>query len=629
MSFTFAAFPSPGQERTLKEVKVRHRMARKKDIADERIAAFAPGMQAVKIDSVLMQQYAQQSLGRLLEQQVPVFIRSYGINALATLNFRGSSAAQSQLLWNGIPLNNASLGFADISLMQVQQFDKVHILYGGSSALTGSGNVGAALLLDNEFGIEDTLRRFRTMIAARVGSFGQYAFSASERYQGRKWFLSARVSAQQANNDFPYTDPSGNRLKMENAGLSALSGMINAGYKINKYGSLHFSGWVQQSSRRIPPSLFEPFSVKRQDDQALRFFSEWKHVVGGKRTIYSKISFLQDGMQYQDSSIGLRTRNDTRQVYGEAGWKQAFNSRHELMVFLPVNISWMRPERDTQLRAQYKWGIAASYAYTCLRDRAKLAASFRAERINELSVLLPGINASYLLTYWLTLRANVQRSYRAPTLNEWYYQPGGNPLLKPEQGWSQDAGYTVQLPVGKNLLLHHEGSIFNRDIHDWIIWFGGSIWTPHNIARVRSRGIETGSAVLWQKGRWSFRTGVNTAFVRATTRESDIPGDGSIGKQIPYSPRYTAQANVSLGYKSLLFSYNHTYTGYRFVTTDESQYLEPYQAGNLYISCKYFLGKAPAILSFQCNNIWGVRYEVVNLRPMPGRNIAFGCSVTL
>ncbi|RYZ28377.1 MAG: TonB-dependent receptor, partial [Sphingobacteriales bacterium] len=219
-------------------------------------------------------------------------------------------------------------------------------------------------------------------------------------------------------------------------------------------------------------------------------------------------------------------------------------------------------------------------------------------------------------------------------LNELYYFPGGNPDLKPEQGWSQDAGYAFTLGLGQlsaasrhdlqrvnRFTFSHEVSLFNRNIQDWIYWLGGAIWTPHNIARVHSRGMETNNKLEWVTGSVTFHVGFNYTYILSTTEASYLPGDGSIGKQIPYTPRYSIQGNAGLQWRDKLFlNYNQTYTGYRFVTTDESQFLEPYSTGN--VQATYTLARKQKLLtlSAQVQNIWNTAYEVVNGRPMPGRN---------
>lgn len=623
--FFFCA-PASAQDRRLKEVRVRHKKEYKNQLKDERLNSFAPGMKILNIDAPLLEQYALQNLGQLLAQQVPVFIRSYGMNSLATLNFRGSSAAQSQVLWNGVPLNNAAVGMADVSLLSVHSFDQINIAYGGSSALLGSGNVGAALLLDNRFAAKDSSVKWKTNIAGEAASFGQYKLALQEQYSFKRIFVSAKLSGQTAKNDFPYNNQTGITQQMQNAQLRSLNGMLNLGYRFNEKVQMNLSAWYQHFDREIPPALFEAYSVKSQQDEALRLLLEFKKTSSGQAKWYTKTALMRDGMQYTDSAARLDTKNYTFQLYEELGWKKMFGRQHELLLFIPVNISWIRPQNDTVTRFQNRIALAAAYKYQAFRNKLSIAANARLEQINDQSIFLPGMNASYDLCYFMRLRVNVQRSYRAPTMNEWYYQPGGNPLLKPEQGWSQDAGYELKIPVAGQGLFTHDLSIFNRSINDWILWFGGSIWTPHNIARVHSRGIESTNAFLWKKERWTFQLGLNTSFVLATTQRSYLPGDGSIGKQIPYSPRYNGQVNAGLGYSDLYITYNHTYTGYRFMTTDESQFLLPYETGNIYAVYKKVFRKKEYRFSLQCNNIWDRKYQVVNARPMPGRNFGAGFS---
>ncbi len=182
----------------------RHKISR-----DARLNEFAPGQKVKTIDSETLQQYQLQNMANLLSQQEPVFVKSYGVNGLATLNFRGSSAAQSQVLWNGVPIQNAALGVADISTLPVLLMNNVNIVYGGSAALWGSGNVGGALLLENEKPVFDTTRQSLS-VSGGAGSFGQYIGGVSGSVSCRRWYFSARIFAQSAQNDFVYTAGNGN-----------------------------------------------------------------------------------------------------------------------------------------------------------------------------------------------------------------------------------------------------------------------------------------------------------------------------------------------------------------------------------------------------------------------------------
>lgn len=611
------------KDTTLKEISVE---ARRNPSNDVRVNEFSPGEKIKTIDSATLQQYQMQSMANLLAQQSSVFIKSYSFNGLATLNFRGSSAAQSAVLWNGVPLQNAALGMADVSTIPVTLMSKVNVVYGGSAALWGSGNVGGALLLENEVPVFDTGRRSLS-ISGGAGSFSQYMGALKGSTANKKYYFSVNAFGQAAENDFSYTAATGTRQKMQNGALQSGSLLLHAAVNdsplvINAYL------WLQQYVRRVPPALFENFSGKKQTDGSLRFLVDWQRKIA-KSTLYGKLAFIRDKIQYDDDAIMVNTENSVRQVYMELGWRKKFGRFGQLLLFTPCQFSWMGiGAKDGDTIQQERLGIAGGYEIKAFKERMSLALNARGELIDGKDILLPGGSLSFRLTDWLSLKANVQRTYRTPTLNELYYYPGGNKNLKAEQGLTEDVGYVVKVRVSR-FSVYHELSAFNRDVEDWIYWVGGAIWTPHNIAEVNSRGMETENRVGYTLGNLVLHIGVNTSYVLATTMSSYIYNDGSVGRQIPYTPRYNGQLNVGFEYRGLSVNYNHTYTGYRFTTTDESSYLLPYNTGNLQLMYNRLLRKHELQFIASCNNIWNRKYQVVAERPMPGINWQLGIKAAI
>ncbi|MDR3680414.1 MAG: TonB-dependent receptor [Flavipsychrobacter sp.] len=622
--FTFAINCFAQKTDTLHEFKVRAAKARHIS-ADARLDVFAPGQKIITIDSAVLQQYQYQSIASLLAQQAPVFIKSYGFNSLATLNFRGASAAQSSVFWNGVPIQNAALGVTDVSLLPVSLMDKVNIVYGGSSALWGSGNVGGALMLENDMPVFDSLHTALS-VSAGAGSFTQYMGALKAAYNNRRWFFSLNAYGQSAKDNFSYTDLSGSTKKMVNDAMYGGGAIAEAAYRFADKNVISLTAWYQYNNRDIPPALFETDSLKNSVNSSLRTVLQWNKETTGNKW-YLKSSFIADNMVYDDPAILLHANNSTYQYYQEAGWQHKLDDHNQFLIFLPTQITWMKMVPDTLTRSIFKTAIAGAYNVKAFHNRLNAAVNVRAEIVNSTSFLLPGLDASYKVAEWLSLRGNVQRTYRTPTLDELYYVPGGNTTLKPEQGWNEDAGYSIKVKKGA-FVFHHDLSVFNRNIKDWIVWFGGAIWTPHNIAQVHSRGVETQNEFLYTVGQVIFHISLNTSYIVATTTNSYIPNDGSIGKQIPYTPIYNGQANVGLSFKGLSFSYNHTYTGYRYITTDESEYLSPYQTGNIQAMYNIVCSR-PILLLMQCNNVWNNRYAVVSARPMPGINYIIGVKFTI
>ncbi len=611
---------------TLKEVKVKARRAKVKVSNDERLNTYSPGQTVVTIDSTILEQYKFQTIANLLAQQVPVFVKSYGLNNVATLNFRGASAAQSQVYWNGIPIQNAALGVADVSLLPVELMNKVNVVYGSSSALWGSGNVGGALLIENDVPAFSDSVHFTQSASAVAGSFGHYRFGIKSALSEERFAFTVNLFGQSARNNFHYTDANDSSRRMTNAGLQSGVGLLQAAYKVNDRNTVTARAWYQQYYREIPPALFETVSLKNQRDETIRLMLDWKRT-GVKTNTYIKTAYIRDYVWYRDTTVLVDSRNFTNQVYAEAGIDHRFNEHHKLLVFTPVHLSWIDRVTQGDRYTQNRYALAASYLFTGINEKLNLSVNGRGEVVNDLAFLLPGLNASYDVSNWLQLRANVQRSYRVPTLNELYYSPGGNPNLKPEKGWNEDAGYTVN--IRRRWILQHSLSAYNRVIDDWILWLGGAIWTPHNIASVHSRGLETENKLQYKlKDVITIHLGINATYTMATTIASYLPGDGSIGKQIPYTPLYNGQGNIGVSWKRLYANYNHTYTGLRYITTDESFGIPSYTTGNLQLMYYIPVGGNRLQLTAQCNNLWNTQYQVVNARPMPGINWLVGLLFT-
>ncbi len=610
---------------TLKEVKI-HSKRKKLFSHDDKLNVFAPGQKIQTIDSLTLDQYQFQSIANLLTQQVPVFVKSYGVNNLATLSFRGASAAQSQVYWNGVPIQNAALGIADVSILPVSLANRINIVYGGSSALWGSGNVGGAVMMETDRPEFDKEGKVTHAVSAVTGSYGQYQVGLRSSLSTGKWSAGILAFGQTAKNNFSYDD-NGTQRKMDNAHLQSGVVMMNSAYKVNDKNTIGLTGWYQQYYREIPRALFESQSVKNQRDESLRLLADWKRD-GNKADAYTKVAYIRDYMVYDDTLAALHSENNTNQLYGEAGIKYRVSDNHQLLAYLPVQISWMDRPLTNDIKTQNKAAIALAYDMKYFARKLDITANLRGQVVNATQIILPGISASYAITKWLSVRGNVQRSFRAPSLNELYYVPGGNEQLKPEQGWSEDAGYKLSLE-NDAVSFSHDLSVFNRVIDDWILWFGGSIWTPHNIATVHSRGVETENKLEWKTGKVTWHIGLNTSYVLATTMESYAPGDSSIGRQIPYTPRYNGQTNAGFLYRGFYLNYNHTYTGYRFITIDESLYLQPYNTGNFQLLYTFYIHNLPLQLTAQGNNIWNSKYYVVNGRPMPGFNWLFGVRATI
>ena len=237
------------------------------------------------------------------------------------------------------------------------------------------------------------------------------------------------------------------------------------------------------------------------------------------------------------------------------------------------------------------------------------------------------------LTYGAKLSRRIGRSlsayvsyntnYRLPTLNELYYFPGGNENLKPELARNVESGAKLSFYY-KKFLIKNTTSIYSRYVKDWVIWTGAAIFFPDNIAEVWSRGVESNTSVRYKLGKIGLRNDFLLGLNRSAGQKAHFVNDLSVGRQIPYVPKLTWRNNLYATYKNYSTQLHIGYTGYRFITRDESEYVDPYMLVNLYFGLNQpFSKKLGVTFQLKLNNILNEHYESMRGRIMPGRNLAF------
>ncbi len=572
----------------------------------------------LEIDKEVLAVYKNDQLAKLLAQQLPVFVRTYGVNGPANLTLRGASAAQTSVQWNGVPMQNGATGLVDLLLIPVSVIDEVTISYGSSAGIGGNGSVGGTLSLNN------LVEPSGASLSLAAGSFGQYIGGFKLVKMNKRW--SGRISAswQQAENNFSYTDNGGTDQQLVNSRFSArnVQGMLSA--FLTERDVLMGNIWVSANKREIPPALFESYSVKDQNDDAIRSLITYMHGSKTGRTQAGlNLSLFDEWFSYRDTAAAINSHYQTLQWYASPYLKTRVKS-WTLNFSFPQQWNKFAGESVREIRRS----AIAGEAIGRLKSVA-INANGKAEIVNGKSYFVGGLNAQLFTKKIFTLRASAGYTYRTPTLNELYYNPGGNELLLPEKGYAGEAGYGVWLS-NKNLGLafRHNTTAFYRNINNWILWFGGAIWTPHNIARVVSQGIETENKLTWTRPKIKWQLTANGSYISSRTNESKVSGDGSIGRQIPYAPHWIGQGNFGFTATRWRFNYNQTYTGIRYYNTDETGVLDAYALSNMQAGYLWTKKHWSFDVSAQINNLWNHRYIEVSGRPAPGTNWQLGITVS-
>ena len=165
---------------------------------------------------------------------------------------------------------------------------------------------------------------------------------------------------------------------------------------------------------------------------------------------------------------------------------------------------------------------------------------------------------------------------------------------------------------------------FSNLVDNWILWTpNGQIWSPQNRRKVWARGVEVFAKGGIKQNLWAADIRVNGAITRSTIRkiyENSSPA--LAGKQLIYTPVFTAGAMLSASHKNYFLRYGHQITSRRFTTTDNAagNALPGFGTGRFIVGTSLPLGQLNPLFQFTILNIWNAEYEIIGARPMPGRN---------
>lgn len=594
------------------------------DIVVQKTEGFSGGKRLQENDSAALNLYRFNSLNMLLAEQSGLFIRNYGPGGLSSGSLRGGSAYHSALLWNGFNIQNPMLGQNDLSSIPVFLFDKTSVEYGGSSALWGSGAVSGSILLRNQSAFN---KGTQTRFSLGSNSFGAINMGLSALYSGARWALSTKLYSNASPNTFSFRNDSGRVLRQQQAPYAFRGLLQEFRLRTGSRHELSLNAWLEANDRRIPPAEYGLQSKTYQKDRIARFTTAWTYT--GKRVVsVSRAAAFMEEMLYTDSMASLFSKSRARTVIVENENFFDYRAGHRLHLGVNGTMSSALSDQYEQEESLQRLSVLIGHRSQWFAQRLKASVSLRVEYFSAGALPLTGNAAlDFDALPFLKIQANAARVYRQPTLNELYWKPGGNPNLKPEQGYTMEAGLLFRKRIGLyDLSIGLFG--YNRNIDNWVLWLpsGGQSSRAENIQAVWSRGAESEWKLAYRKGDFGWHLQFSSNYILSTVRSSAQAYSASLGKQLIYTPRYLFNGSAGISYENSALVFLHQYTGYRFTSADNSQWLDPFHLSSLRLN--YYLPyRNLGITTFlACNNLFNSDYEVLQGRPMPLRNYELGLS---
>ncbi len=584
-------------------------------------APFYTGYRAIEPDSLLLKAMPGANLSDVLERQGGLSLRTYGMGSLSTSAARGAGSAHTAVLWDGFSLLSPMNGLSDLALLPVFFLDDSRVQQGAAVALFGSGALGAAIHLGQSQPVRSGVQLFY-----EGGSFGQHTTGARLSWLQKRASHDLRMFAKRAENDFPYLNIANfgsPEERLKNAQLSANGLLYQFGLGLGKRDSLAVKLWLQQYERGIPPPMTAANAASVQSDAALRAQIRWMHQ--GKKIAWQirQLYSLEDN-HFVDPLAKLDELHQFKSVISEVdfqgqlhkNWRWQAVAHHSMFA---AN----SPAYDSVGITQHRYALWSAWRLNTSRWRGQIL--LRQEIVEgKLVPFTPGMGLEFNLLPQIILYGNASRTYRLPTLNDLYWQPGGNAMLKPELGWSAEAGIRQTYKLA---WLEQEINLgyFRQEVQDWIIWLPSvaGYWSPENLLAVSSSGLEARLKLSSSLGRHKLRLLADYAWVKSVHTRVGPGQENRLNKQLIYVPKHQLRVQLWYEYARFFGGLMHNFTGQRFVTSDHSSALDPFLLNHLQAGWRLPFRQTEVSLGLQINNLFNTSYQAVQWRPMPGRFYLF------
>lgn len=542
------------------------------------------------------------SLTQLLNFNSPIYLRENGLGMVSSASFRGATAQQTAVIWNGININSQFTGQTDFNTINTRNFNNVTIRHGGGSVLYGSGAIGGSVHLNDRVTFNTD---FNNNLFASIGSFNTQDLSYKTQYGNDRFSVGVAVAYTHSDNDFTYEVRNRERENLNGQFYNVSLG-TTLGYKINERNTLRYYNNVYDGERHF--SLILPTETPtKYHDFNTRQLLEWE-------AKYGKFLSVLRGAYLTERYEFFGNIESDNFSFGEA---ETFIGNYQLSYkwakdgkLLGVADMNHTHGKGSNIPEVSRTISAFSLLLNQRINSFYYEATVRKEITNNYeSPLLFSLGLQQKFGKYYQLRLNGSKNFRIPTYNDLYWAGAGNPDLIPETSHQIEMGNQLTL---NNWQINLTG--FYNNIEDLIRWIPNSsgVWRPVNTNSVLTYGLETQLQYSNQFGNHQITLNANYGYTVSENKETD--------KQLIYVPFHKGSGTLNYSFKTLNTYWQTAYAGEVFTQSDNNRMIDAYWVHNLGAEFKFLKNST---LGARIQNILNNNYQSVANRYMSGINYNF------
>ncbi|MBT0607359.1 TonB-dependent receptor plug domain-containing protein [Aequorivita echinoideorum] len=553
-------------------------------------------------DSVLKRNQA--SLTNLLTFNTPIYFKENGLGMVSSPSFRGTTASQTAVLWNGININSQTTGQTDFNTINTRGYNKIEVKPGGS-VVDGSGAIGGSIHLENELNYN---KGFSNQLFMNYGEFNTYGVDYRTTYSSENLSVMLGVARNGSDNDYPFPE---RERKNVNGQYQNTNVAFAAGSKLNLKNKLNFYANVYDGRRNF--SVPTPNALKtKYTDFNTRALVEWESIWGSFASNLKVASTTEEYNYFANIDSDFFTFGTVESVIAKYSLDYSISKK----MLLSAGGNFTRNSGEgSDISSETRNLAAALLGFKHFISKSFLYEITLRQETNENygNPLLYSAGISAEVTDFYQLKLNTSKNFRIPTFNDLYWTGLGNPDLKPETSYQGEVSNKFHINNASLLVTGYYNTV--TDLLRYIPGNDG-IFRPKNTNEVEIYGIESVLSANKDFGKHKLNATATYAYTVSENKET--------GNQLTYVPFHKFTASVGYGVGNFSAYYQHLQNGKVYTSTDNSEenILNSYMTANL--GAEYSFGKRKRyMLGVQALNLWNAAYQSALNRPMPGRNFNF------
>jgi len=592
--------------------------------AQEQPAAEQKSTAEVCLTQVDFKKNNCQNVGDALKTITGVYVNSEG-----EISLRDVSSSKVVVVLDGQRLNTAGSTGVNVAALSIENVEKIELLRGGRSAQFGADAVGGVILISTKTKTE-TAKALNTDFKATYGSFDRRILSLTNTYTKNNFNFILSYKRDLWDGDFDYINTYDQKDTLVNNHQSSFDIFFKAGAVLPHDQNLTASTYYYKADNGTPGMIDNPTPLAR-----IRFNNNTYNLTYDKQNLFAGFSlktqayYLFFNTKFDNPEGIVPVHSDHKNYATGLDLQQAGN------LFGLVNLSYGYTYRQDKIHSTDVGdkNRVTNSAYTTLAVTKKLNEVISnldfsvAMRYDSPSDFNSAFSPRFSLSIGhsgvvnLGLISHYTRSYKAPSFNDLYWPRDafaiGNPNLKPETGRNYDIGLTASYAT-----LSLASNYFVNNVEDLILWAQdpavSNLWTPKNISKTNTVGIENSATLTLFKGLLAVNG--EYTYMKALDKSAD---PNLHNKFIIYRPKNKLDLTTTIRFRSFETNFIYHYVGLRYINAPNTRWLPSYRLFDLNATYRHKLFGLLWSATLELTNLTDESYMKVNGTAEPGRMSKF------